>query len=65
MGGGGGGLLWRVQYGKGPRMGGLVWGSDMGWGLEWGAWYGGLIWGACNGGPGVVKNVPNPTSPGR
>ena len=44
-------------------MGGLVLGSDMGWGLEWGAWYGGLIWdgrGAWNGGPGVVKNVSNP-----
>ena len=34
-------------------MGGLIWEA-----LEWG----GLIWyGACNGGPGVVRNVPNPS----
>ena len=34
-------------------MGGLIWEA-----LEWGR---GLIWyGACNGGPGVVRNVPNP-----
>ena len=33
-------------------MGGLIWEA-----LEWG----GLIWyGACNGGPRVVRNVPNP-----
>ena len=33
-------------------MGGLIWEA-----LEW--W--GLIWyGACNGGPEVVRNVPNP-----
>ena len=34
-------------------MGCLIW--------EWGPDVGGLIWyGACNGGPGVVRNVPNP-----
>ena len=39
-------------------MGGLIWGG----GLErGGADMGDLIWyGACNGGPGVVRNVPNP-----
>ena len=35
-------------------MGGFIWEA-----LEWGG--GGLIWyGACNGGPGVVRNVPIP-----
>ena len=38
-------------------MGGLIWE-----GLEWGGPdMGGLIlYGACNGGPGIVRNVPNP-----
>ena len=44
--------MWRASYGKGPEMRGLIWEA-----LEWG----GVIWyGACNGGPGVVRNVSNP-----
>ena len=33
-------------------MGGLIWE-----GLEWG---GLILYGACNGGPGIGRNVPNP-----
>ena len=50
-----------VRYGKGPRVGGLVWGDPI-WEWAWngGPGIGGPIWGDWNGGPGVVKNVSNP-----
>ena len=53
----------------GLELGGLVWewGPDMVRGLKWGGlkwegleWGGLILYGACNGGPGIVRNVPNP-----
>ena len=39
-------------------MGGLIWeGLEWGWGPDMG---GLILYGACNGGPGIVRNVPNP-----